>query len=70
MSNEKKSWLFSVYRGLYYPVHSVDGSEILLQFVGPGSWNPTLYKVFQGIGKDVPRSQRTPSWEIPKKSPI
>ncbi len=21
--------------------------------------------IFQGIGKDVPRAQRTPSWEIP-----
>ena len=43
-----------------------------IAFAVPGSGSvrakPEAEQFLQGIGKDVPRSQRTPSWEIPKKN--
>ena len=38
---------------------------ISLEGRGPTCW----MKIYQGIGKDVPQTQRTPSWEIPVSKP-
>ena len=58
-----------------------DVSRVIVVEDGPGlidhqilglavEGGPLPVTYHQGIGRDVPRAQRTPSWEIPQKSPI